>query len=62
MQLTPIPNEYIARSVSRKLLNIVGCDDDPRFHHSFFKRVAPSHWLTRRFRAPLRKNLPREEP
>lgn len=46
---TPIPNEHIARSVARKLLNIEGSDGDPRFRHAFYTHITPSHWLRRHF-------------
>ena len=45
--MQPIPNEHIARSVARTLLNIVGVDADERYKHTFINRVTPARWLYR---------------
>ena len=47
--MQPIPNEHIARSVTRNLLNIVGTDSDDRFKHTFIHTVTPAHRAHRWF-------------
>lgn len=45
--MQPIPNEHIARSVTRNLLNIVGMDGDERYEHTIINRITPASRLAR---------------
>ena len=45
--MQPIPNEHIARSVTRNLLNIIGVDGDERYEHTIIRRVTPVSRLAR---------------
>ena len=45
--MQPIPNEHIARSLARSLLNIVGSDPDERYKHKIVTTVCPVRLLSR---------------
>ena len=45
--MQPIPNEHIARSITRNILNIVGADADGRYEHTLVHRITPASQVHR---------------